>query len=241
MLDGWLIFFRGITVCQKHKRVWWFVLPPILLNFFLFIGLFYLGAEYLTPAFLDVLQSWIGDIPAFFRYLVMGLFIYVFYLFVVYFFNALGLLVGSLFYTIMAARYVRILQREGQIPHEGTVEVFQPNLLKILKYEVVKFALITVGGGVFTLLSWLMPYLSFVFLIALILLLSFEYFDYAFEGLNLSYGERVDWMRKSAWTFFSSGLVVYLILSIPLLGFVLSPICVVGATDLVVTRKQIAG
>lgn len=230
MLDGWLVFFRGLGTCQRYKGLWVLILPPIALNFLLFVGLFYLGAEYVTPSFMDVLQGWIGDIPAFVRYLVMGLFIYVFYLFIVYFFNAVGLLIGSFFYTLIAVRFFHHRARESG---QGGVDVFQPRLFHILKYELIKFCVLTLGGVILSVLSWFMPYLSFVFLLILVLLLAYEYFDYGFEGLKLSYGERLTWIRKNLWKFFSAGLVVYLLLSIPLIGFLLCPICVVGATDLV--------
>lgn len=237
MLEGWLVFFRGLSVCRQRPKLWLLVIPPVLLNFLLFAGLFYLGSEYFAPFFMDILQKWIGGIPVIIRYVVMGLFIYVFYLFVVYFFNALGLLIGGFFYTVLAGSYYRDLK--SQIPG-GTSpsSTVHPGFVQVLRYEAIKFLVLTVGGAVVSLLSWLMPYLSPAFLFLLVLMLAFEYFDYAFEGMRLTYVERFVWIRKNLWKFFSAGLVVYLILSIPLIGFLLSPICVVGATDIVFSRTQ---
>ena len=247
MLEGWLIFFRGLSVCQKYPRLWLLIIPPIVLNSLLFVGLFYLGAEYFAPSFMNILQRWIGNIPAVIRYLVMGLFIYVFYLFVVYFFNALGLLIGSFFYTLLASHYFQHLKKlslAGGDPAGGdTVSsswnvAVRPALSQLLRYEGMKFLVLTIGGVLLSLLGWWMPYLSFVFLAVLVLMLSYEYFDYAFEGMRMNYSQRFGWIRKNLWKFFSAGLIIYLILSVPLIGFLLSPVCVVGATDLVFSKTQ---
>jgi CysZ protein len=237
MLDGWLVLIRGFGACNRHKSLWVWVLLPLVLNLLLFAGLFYLGIHYLSPWAFGFLQSWIGDIAPFFRYLLMGILVYVFYLFVIYFFNTIGLMLGGFFYTVLAHKMFVAVQKK-----ETGIKLSQsgPRFKQVMVYELKKFGILTLGGLLLTLLTWLLPYLSWIFLILLICLLSYEYYDYAFEGVQLPYPQRWSWIRGNFWPFFSSGLVIYLMLSIPLLGFMLCPLCVAGSTDIVIQSRMIA-
>ena len=228
MFEGWLIFVRGLAVCKKYKNLWIFVLIPILLNILIFASLFFLGAQYLTPWFFDILHQWIGEIAPFFRYLLIGIFIYIFYLFVIYFFNTIGLMIGGYFYTLLADKLFRAEQKERGV----IVDLPQPTFFQVMKYELKKFLVLAVGGLIVTLLSWLLPFAAGRFLVILVFFLAYEYFDYGFEGMRMPYKERIAWIRGNLWKFFSDGLVVYLLLSIPIIGFLICPICVVGATDI---------
>ncbi len=233
MLSGWLVLVRGVVVCKQHKRLWIPVLIPVLLNFLIFIALFYVGGHYITPWFFDFLQSMVGELPVFVKYLVMGLFIYIFYLFAVFFFSSFGLMIGGFFYTVLASRVVEVLMAESG--HRLTVTVAP--FWAIMWYEFRKFLVLVCGGIIVTTLSWLVPVLSWLFLACLVAFVAYEYFDYGFEALHMSYGERWRWVRTRIWSFFSAGLVVYLILSIPLFGFMLCPFCVVGSTELLLTKQ----
>jgi CysZ protein len=63
-----------------------------------------------------------------------------------------------------------------------------------------------------------------------VLFLGFDYLDYPLDARQLSVPDRVGWVLRHAGATLGYGSVLFLVLLVPLLGTMLLPLTVVGAT-----------
>ncbi|HZE97740.1 MAG TPA: EI24 domain-containing protein [Planctomycetota bacterium] len=222
-LLGFTYPFRGLAFFLRRPALWKFAAAAFALNLLVLIVLlvlfFSFRAEIVAwitperlPGWLRTTASWLLSAVA----VVAGLFLSL----------LLGNLLASPFLDVMTERILHDLG-ERLPPSRGLAAM----LLRSLINQTLK--LFFFGGiQLLLLLLWLTP-LAFLHppmsAFLAILFLGFEYLDYPLDARQVSVPARFSWLAGHPGATLGFGSVLFLVLLVPLLGYLLLPVAVAGA------------
>ena len=216
--------FRGVVYFLRRPALWKFAAAAFAINLALFAVLIVIFLTYrsdlvawITPArgpgWVRTTMGWVltGVVA------IAGLFL----------FTIVGNLLAIPFLDAMTRRILRELGETlppGRGPARAIARAVVNQTLKLLFFGAVQALLLLL---LVTPLAILHPPLS---ALVAVLLLGFEYLDYPLDARRIPVPGRLAWLADHFGAAFGFGSVLFLILWIPLLGYLCLPLAVAGAS-----------
>ncbi len=234
-IHGMLYMIRGIRhlLTNGLKR---FMIIPILLNFALFTGLFYITYHYLSAYasyYLDKLPSWLSFMS--------GLFFIVFILC----FFLLFLSLFSVVFNVLAAPFNGLLAEKTQIilyKTEPPTLPFTQMAVRSLKrqgqflqYYIVRLSVI----GLLFFVPFIQPIYPFLWFFFSAWMLSIQYQDFAMDNNLIDFKDMLEQLKKNKMRSLGFGTVINLASVIPILNVMIMPAAVIGSTMLYCDKQKL--
>ncbi|WP_018718802.1 sulfate transporter CysZ [Arhodomonas aquaeolei] len=241
-------FLRGVSYVPRgfallgEPGLRRFVALPVIINALIFLGLFWLGAEYygmllnyLLPDTAALGDGWIGDVLTVFvvllRWLLWPLFILAAAVVMFYTFTAVANLVGSPFNGMLAARVEA--RATGRMPPEvssGGLVVETVGALGDELRKIAHFALLAVP----LLVLFFIPVVNILAPPAWAVfgawMMALEYCDYPLGNHGLAFADQRALLRRRRWLHLGLGGALLAMTLIPVLNLLAMPTGVIAAT-----------
>jgi CysZ protein len=226
--------FQGLKLLN-HPKIRWFVIGPLLINIFLFIGLTTLALEQFSTLLswpIDKIPDWLSFVAWFF-WILFGGFLLLAY---GYSFAIFGNILASPFYGPLSERVDEVLTgRNGSSTKTGK------QLLTVARRSV-KREFIKLGYFLPRIIGVLLLTLTLSFIPVLNLLgpaiaffwgawsLALQYLDYPADNHQVGFTQLREEARSRRWVSLSFGGSVLIATTIPILNLFAMPASVIGAT-----------
>jgi len=221
--------FIGMKMIFKDKTLFLSSVIPILINILLYVGLALLLYNYYG----DILSLVVKTPDTFFKKLLYWISFVFFLLFAlmvfVLSFNIVGSMLLSPFNTIIAKASYKSLTGLSFAGTSGTV---LKDAYKSFKLDLKKLILIFIPLGILYVISFFIPVLSIIALVLSFLAITYQYMDYIMEEKAMKTSQRVKILLNNPLKSTIFGFVVSIAVSIPVIGLIILPSSVVGATVL---------
>lgn len=232
--SGMMYMLLGIRhlLTKGLKR---FILLPIVFNFLLFSGLFYLIYHYLFP----YSYYYINELPAWLSFLSTVFFI----LFVISFF-LLFLSMFTVFFNLIAAPFNGLLAEKAQHLLYGTtipVLSFREIALRSIKRQgqfMGYFLLRFLGVVLLFFVPFIHPIYPFIWFFFNAWMLSVQYQDFAMDNNLMSFKEMQEKLQINKMLTFGFGSFINLVSFIPVLNVFIMPAAVIGGVILYCDRYK---
>jgi|HigsolmetaAR202D_1030399.scaffolds.fasta_scaffold00313_30 Uncharacterized protein involved in cysteine biosynthesis len=225
--------WQALTLLARTRRLWQYVLFPLLLNIvvgiLLYIGLLYSGWQAIDRIVADW-AAWGVVIAWFLRVLLIVLLLIGTGFILVRF----GVTLGSPWYSKLSAELEGLRTGQPVIDQPFSWKIMLRDIGRAIGYELKKLLLL-IGIGLPSLLLNLVPgfgqILATVVSIALGSLIScLDFFDGALERRLLKFRQKLKVIWKTLPASAGFGLICFLLVSIPIVNFFTIPICVAAGT-----------
>ena len=209
-----------------------FVLIPLLINVFIFIGMIYLGGSYFDQAMERLLPEsagWLG-------YILWPLFALLVLVSSFYTFTLVANLVGGPFNDRLSEMVAERLGAPQNTDHGrslvGDIGVSVANELRKWLYFLSLFLMLLL---MWLLTLWIPPLTLFMPLLWLLLgtwMMAVEYTDYPMSNQDMRFDAKRAWLRRHRWLAIGFGGATLGATLIPIVNFAVMPAAVAGATAL---------
>jgi CysZ protein len=222
---GFLFPLKGGKVLLHHRRLWLLALAPLLLNILVYLAAFFLLARYY--------EEWFGLLlaPPQHWYLLAGY--YVLRLLALLVIVALLLLSFVFVGTALAAPFLERLSARVEALLSGRREEAQVSFLQFIAdcgrtvgHSLLCFSLLVMaiplnflpglGHIAWLLLSWL--------------LLTYNFATFAMDRRRLTFSAKWRWLLAEWAATLGCGAALFVMMAIPIVGFVLLPVATVAGT-----------
>jgi CysZ protein len=227
-IGGMFYMLRGIRhlLTRGLKR---FIIMPVILNFILFAGLFYVTYHYLfayASYYLDKLPSWLGFLSGVF-----------FIIFIICFF-LLFLSMFSVVFNVLAAPFNGLLAEKTQkiLYHSAPPSIpFTEMALRSLKRQgqFLKYYLLRLLGiGLLFFVPFIQPIYPFLWFFFSAWMLSMQYQDFAMDNNLIGFKEMQEKIKNNKMRSLGFGSFINLASIIPVVNVLIMPAAVIGSTML---------
>jgi CysZ protein len=240
LLAGLAYPFRAIGLINRHRRLWRYIVAPILVNIVV-AALLYLG---LYAGLLRLLESYItvgeGGLAAFFFWLVRALLAVTLAVAIGFLLVRFGVLLGSPWYSQLSEELEALLTGHAPPPQRLTFRGVSYDLWRALQFEGKKL-LLALSIWLPSLLLLLIPGLGGLLYAAIGITLGatiscLDFFDGPLERRRLGFRAKLALARRLLPASGSFGLAAFGLVSIPLVNLLAIPICVTAGNMLVIDR-----
>jgi len=224
-LTGFLLPLKGGEVLLHHRRLWPFALAPLLLNIVLYLAAFFLLAHYYKEWFglaLAPPQHW---------YLLVGY--YVLRLLALLVVAALLLFSFVLVGTVLAAPFLELLSARVEALLSGQREESRVSFLQFIADcgRTVGHSLLCLGLLVAAVPLNFLPGLGHMaWLLLSWLLLAYNFATFAMDRRRMTFGAKWRWLLAEWAATLGFGAALFVMMAIPIVGFVLLPVATVAGT-----------
>ena len=215
-----------------------FIILPLIINIFLFIGLFILFNHHMTT-----FNSWFESmLPAWLRWLDTVLwisFFISFFLFFIYGFVLVANIIAAPFNSLLAEKAEIVLT--GKVPEQT---YFLTHINNAMKSITRQFAIIFyyLPRALLILLLFFIPGLQiiapFLWFLFNAWFMSLTYLDYPFDNHAISFDGMRQWLKSNRLKSFGFGISVLVSQMIPVFNLFTMPAAVLGATIFWVERNK---
>ncbi|QEY50748.1 sulfate transporter CysZ [Legionella longbeachae] len=225
---GTFYLLRGIRhlFTKGLKR---FIILPLVVNFLMFAGLFYLISHYLLPYayyYLNQLPSWLSFLSTlFFIIFILGFFLMFLSLFTVVF-NVVAAPLNGL----LAEKTQNILYASS-IPDISFYQMALRSLqrqMEFLRYFIPRFC----GVGILFFVPFLQPVYPFIWFIFNAWMLSIQYQDFAMDNNLVDFKEMRQEIKRNKMRSLGLGCSINLASLIPVINILVMPAAVIASTIL---------
>lgn len=223
--------FVGVKTIFKDKTLFFSSIIPVIVNILLYVALAVLLYNYYdeilamivkTPdTFLKKMLYWVS----FVFFLLFSLMVFILT------FNVVGSMLLSPFNTIIAkAAYKKLLAESEAFSFEKTKKSFLNDAYSSFKLDLKKLIFVFIPLGVLYIISFFVPILGIVALLLSFWAIAYQYMDYIMEEKGLKTSDRIKVFTNNPVQTLVFGFVVSIAVSIPIIGLLILPSSVVGAT-----------
>lgn len=241
LLAGLAYPLRALGLISRQRRLWKFVVGPIMVN--IVVGaVLYLG---LYAGLLRLLDSYItvgdGGLAAFFLWLVRALLAVTLAVVIGFLLVRFGVLLGSPWYSRLSEELEAQLTGHAPPPQRLSFRGVSYDLWRALQFEAKKL-LLALGIWLPSLLLLLIPGLGGLLYAAIGITLGatiscLDFFDGPLERRRLGFRAKLGLARRLLPASGSFGLVAFGLVSIPLVNLLAIPVCVTAGNMLVIERE----
>ena len=222
--------YAGFELCFGEPSVRALAMKPWIYGTALLVLLISIGLYYLHPIMVDAIEMMFGSFGAYHEIisLIVGVFLFAFLLLWGF---LLVLLLTICFQDPIAQR---VLEVRGVISSSSTQSLASGvlnigvSLLRGIAMAVFLLPLLILGF----VISFFPLFMPVGFLIT-VWVIAIQFFDSSWEALNVPFWSRIKIATKFFYAFFCYGTAIFVLCLIPFAIFVLPPIAVAGAADLV--------
>lgn len=233
LLAGATYPFRALVVINQHRRLWSYILVPILVNIvvgiLVYAGMLFAGFQAIdnllagTPEWATLLAVVLRVV------LVVALFMTTGFVLLRF-----GVVLGAPWYGQLSERLEHIFVEEKIKPHKTTAATILRDIWEALSFELKKLLLLVVLAVPLLLLN-LLPVLgsllSSIGWIALgATIVSLDFLDPALARRRLSFRQKLATIRRSMPASIGFSLVCLALISVPFLNLLAIPLCVTAGT-----------
>ncbi|MBS1967929.1 MAG: EI24 domain-containing protein [Chloroflexi bacterium SZAS-1] len=232
LIAGLAYPFRALGLLARTRRLWGYVLIPILVNMLvgatLYAALLFTGLRAIDGA-VATLPAW----AALFGSLLRVLLIVLLFIATGFVLVRFGVVLGAPWYARLSEQ-LELMQR-GVAPEQVSgVAAALRDLSRALLFELKKLLLVLVVGGILLLLN-LIPGVGQVLATAGGIVLGatiacLDFLDYPLERRLLSFRQKLGVIRRALPSTAGFGLVALGLVSIPFLNLLAIPLCVTAGT-----------
>ncbi|MEH6468370.1 MAG: sulfate transporter CysZ [Porticoccus sp.] len=234
--------FQGLRLLN-HPKIRWFVIAPLLINLFLFIGLTWVAIEQfgtLLNWMIDKIPDWLSFLAWFFWILFGGFLLLVYG----YSFSIIGNILASPFYGPLSERVEEVLTSNNRSSTKTGKQ------LLALAGRSVKREFIKLGYFLPRIIGVLLLTLALSFIPVLNLLgpaiaffwgawsLALQYLDYPADNNQVGFVQLREELRNRRLISLSFGGSVLIATTIPILNLFTMPASVIGATSFWLERME---
>ncbi|MGY6528472.1 MAG: EI24 domain-containing protein [Cyanobacterium sp.] len=246
-VDGLLYPIKALQLIVNNKKLWQYLIIPIIINFVVGLGVYFL---LLQPSllFFDILENNIGAIAL--NYVnrlpeAMGFLLPITSIFVVIIRTLLTIIlliiVGFIivqFGSVLGSPWYGKLSEEIEIIKLGNLELVEVNIfediLRALLFELKKLLFIALVAIPLFLLNFIPAFGNVISgvggLTLTVLIICLDFFDAPLERRRLKFRHKIQFVFARFPSSAGFGLVCLGLISIPLLNLVVVPLCVSGGT-----------
>lgn len=239
LLAGVLYPFRAIGLINRNRRLWGFVLVPILVNIvvglLLYVGLYAAGLQAIDRIIAGE-GFWLGLLGGLLQLiLVLALLLGVGWLMVRF-----GVVLGAPWYGQLSEQLEALLT--GRAPPQSalTVANIAYDIWRALQFELKKLSLALPIGLTLLLIGFIPVVGQIVATVGGIILgatvACLDFFDAPQERRRRRFREKLALIRRTLPASAGFGLVAFGLVSIPFLNLLAIPLCVTAGTILVIER-----
>lgn len=230
-------FFNGMRCMMlglghlSTKGLKRFIILPMMFNFLLFMGLFYLIYHYLFPysyAYLDKLPAWLHFISG----LLFVVFIISFFLLFLSVFTVIFNLIAAPFNGLLAEKAQHILYGSS-IPSISFADMIARTIKRQGQF-IVYFLPRFVGMCLLFFVPFLQPIYPILWFFFNAWMLSFQYQDFAMDNNLIDFNEMKSIIKGNKLRSLGFGSLINLASFIPILNFFTMPAAVIGSVILYV-------
>lgn len=222
-------FFSGFSLITKPglKR---FVIIPLLINIFLFIGLFFLLRHFITE-----FNQWFANyLPAWLHWLstILWLFFFIsFFIIIIYTFVTFANIISAPFNSFLAEKVELYLT--GKIPEERSLIDNLKDIPRIIGRQMSIIAYY-VPRALLILILFFVPVIQAIAAILAFLfhawLMTLTYIDYPTDNHRVAIADVRAWLIQRRWVSLGFGGIVLVFSMIPIVNCFTIPAAVAGAT-----------
>jgi len=236
-INGAGYFFRGISLLNQNG-VRRFVLIPLFINILIFGLLITFGYQQFTELLDQVLPDENGWLSWFswLRWIVIPIFFSVVAVAVFFLFTIVANFIGAPFNSLLAEAVERHLTGNTHGSTKGFKEIIQsiaPTMLSELK-KMLYYLILSLPFIILFIVAFFIPLLNMVASIAWLLvtawILSVQYCDFPFDNHEIDFKQLRQRLGKKRFMAFGFGGATMLMMSIPIVNFIVMPTAVAGAT-----------
>jgi CysZ protein len=230
-VTGFHFFIKGIKLVLSPglKR---FIIIPIIINFFLFIGLILFLYSYVSDHFHAVIGSYPGWLTMILGWLFSFLFWAASFLFSTFLFTILTNIIASPFYGLLAEKTERQLSTSKLKPSDLSLWALLPRTLAREARKLIYFMPWLLLCLILFIFPPTLPFAPFVWWIVLSWLLGVQYLDYVADNQQYSLKKMLKILKKVPFTILGFGGTVTLCMSIPGGNLIVPPAAVAGGVAL---------
>jgi len=237
--SGARFFLRGISLIMQ-PGIRRFVLIPLSINILIFSALIAVGyqqfgelLDWLLPAEADSWWSWLNWL----RYLLLPIFFAVAAVIMFFTFSIIANFIGAPFNALLAEAVERHLT--GAVPENSTegMKAFMASIVPAMISEVKKmgyYIVISLPFIILFVIAFFIPLLNIVASLAWLLvtawILAVQYCDYPFDNHALDFLTLRKRLGERRFIAFGFGGSAMLLMSVPIVNFIVMPTAVAGAT-----------
>lgn len=226
LLDLPGIFLDGLKL-SLSKECRPFVIIPLIINFFVLIGLSYLMIMHTTALINDLT----GGLPGVLEFLLSTILVLSSILAGCYIFSTVATWIASPFYGILADCVEKKLT--GKNANDDTLlDVFK-DIPRIVKREVRK-QIFFLPRALLCLIIFIIPGVNLIFPVLWFLLTAWmaciQYCDYAFDNHKITFEQMRKDLAANRLATFCFGAVIVLVLTIPIFNLIVPPAAVCAGT-----------
>lgn len=239
LLAGVLYPFRAIGLINRNRRLWGFVLVPIMVNIvvglLLYVGLYAAGLQAIDRI-ISGEGFWLGLLGGLLQLvLVLGLLLGVGWLMVRF-----GVVLGAPWYGQLSEQLEALLTGKAPPQSALTVANIAYDIWRALQFELKKLALALPIGLALLLIGFIPVVGQIVATVGGIILgatiACLDFFDAPQERRRRRFREKLGLIRQTLPTSAGFGLMAFGLVSIPFLNLLAIPLCVTAGTILVIER-----
>jgi CysZ protein len=242
--------FLAIKFLAENKKLWLYLIIPIIINFAVGISTYILLLkpslnlfDSLTNDIVIWVDKAIDKLPEWSNFLIY-IIIFISLLLKVTLFILLLIIIGFIitqFGSILGAPWYGKLSEQLEILRTGKLEIIELNIFedifRAILFELKKILLILVISLPLFLLNFIPAVGNITSLtggiILTITIVCLDFFDATLERKRLSFRQKLKFIRQGFPTTAGFGLICLTLISVPLLNLIIIPICVSAGTLLV--------
>lgn len=221
---GFAYLWRGLKYLFGHRRCWYLLAVPVLVNILLLI--------LLVLIIVILLSYWLGlTLPETWWATVVSIMVVgsatILVLFLgIMLFASVGSIVAAPFYEALSSGVDKQVARIDQPWWKEVALSFKNSLSKLAWFAMVQ---------VFLLIMLFIPFVvgmvtyTVVGFVAAVLFLSLEYLDLVFDRRHIRFNDRLRWCLDHKWHVFGFGSAIFIGLAVPVINLLVPPAAAVGA------------
>ncbi|KTD61280.1 sulfate transporter CysZ [Legionella shakespearei] len=235
-LRGMWYMVRGFRALSTSglKR---YIILPILINVFLFTGLFYFSYHYLSPYahyYLDKLPSWLSFLSGVF----FILFIICCFLLFLSLFTVVFNIIAAPFNSLLAEKAQTVLYKlpiPSQSFHEMAIRSMKRQG-QFLIYYLIRLLIV----GLLFFVPFIQPIYPFIWFLFTAWIISIQYQDFAMDNNLISFKEMQEHVKDNKMRSLGFGTLINLTSFIPILNLLIMPAAVIGSIMMYCDRRIVA-
>lgn len=223
---GFSFLWKGFVYLARHRRLWWLVVVPFLINLVILVGLvvavIWLSAHWLSLALPEVWWAAVLSVV-----IASAAAVLIFFLGIILF-STVSSIIGAPFYEALCFRVDDTL---GGKEFERTIWQQIKDSFRNSRDRVFWFLLIQVCLLVLLAIPFVVGLVTYTIIgfIATVSFVALEYLDFIFERRGYGFRERLWWCIERKWLTAGFGVAVFVGLAIPVVNLFVPAAAAVGS------------
>jgi len=224
VFNGFAYLWKGFVYLVQHRKCWYLMVVPVLVNILLLI--------LLVVTIVVLLSYWMGmALPEVWWATIISLLVVssaaVLVLFLgIMLFASVGSVVAAPFYEALSSGVDIVVPKSDRPWWKEVAISFKSSLQKLGWFALIQILLLilllipfVVGAVTYTVFGF----------ISAVIFLALEYLDLVFERRGVLFPDRLKWVRKNKWPVFGFGSAVFIGLAIPVVNLLVPPCAAIGS------------